>query len=77
MAAFCHMLPGWISAPQVEEADPLTVRSGGPSMTSETERVRRIWEKLAPRYDQNIACFERILFVGGGNGSAPEQPETS
>ena len=33
--------------------------------TSETERVRRIWEKLAPRYDQAIGFFERVLFSGG------------
>jgi len=33
--------------------------------TSETERVRRIWEKLAPRYDQAIGFFEKVLFSGG------------
>ena len=31
----------------------------------ETERVRRIWEKLAPRYDKDIKLFERVLFSGG------------
>src|SRR2546430_3503143 len=35
------------------------------SMTSETERVRRIWDKLAPRYDKDIKFFERVLFSGG------------
>jgi ubiquinone/menaquinone biosynthesis C-methylase UbiE len=32
---------------------------------AETERVRRIWEKLAPRYDKDIKLFERVLFAGG------------
>src|SRR5216684_5145003 len=31
----------------------------------ETERVRRIWERLAPRYDKDIKFFERVLFAGG------------
>ncbi|MDQ6772796.1 MAG: class I SAM-dependent methyltransferase [Candidatus Dormibacteraeota bacterium] len=31
----------------------------------ETERVRSIWEKTAPRYDKDIARFERFL-VGDG-----------
>ena len=35
------------------------------SMTSETERVRRIWDKLAPRYDRDIKFFEKVLFSGG------------
>jgi ubiquinone/menaquinone biosynthesis C-methylase UbiE len=34
-------------------------------LRTETERVRLIWEKLAPRYDTDIAFFERILFAGG------------
>src|SRR5207249_3535479 len=29
------------------------------------ERVRRIWDKLAPRYDKDIKFFEKILFSGG------------
>jgi len=33
--------------------------------TNETERVRRIWDKLAPRYDKDIKFFERVLFSGG------------
>src|SRR5438128_5615709 len=33
--------------------------------TSETERVRRIWEKLAPKYDKVIKLPERWLFAGG------------
>src|SRR5437016_5589622 len=33
--------------------------------TSENERVRRIQDKAAPRYDRQISFFERILFEGG------------
>src|SRR5437868_3820916 len=32
---------------------------------TETERVRRIWEKLAPKYDKLIKFPERWLFAGG------------
>jgi ubiquinone/menaquinone biosynthesis C-methylase UbiE len=32
---------------------------------AETERVRRIQDKEAPRYDRQISFFERILFGGG------------
>jgi ubiquinone/menaquinone biosynthesis C-methylase UbiE len=32
---------------------------------TETERVRRIQDKEAPRYDRQISFFERILFGGG------------
>jgi ubiquinone/menaquinone biosynthesis C-methylase UbiE len=35
------------------------------SLGPETERVRRIWEKLAPRYDKDIKLVERVLFAGG------------
>ena len=35
------------------------------NMIGETERVRRIWDKLAPRYDKDIKFFERVLFSGG------------
>jgi ubiquinone/menaquinone biosynthesis C-methylase UbiE len=38
---------------------------GEPTPEPETERVRRIWEKLAPRYDKDIMRFEKILFSGG------------
>ena len=31
----------------------------------ETERVRRLQDREAPRYDRNISIFERILFEGG------------
>lgn len=34
-------------------------------MSTETDRVRRIWEKLAPKYDTDITFFERVLFAGG------------
>lgn len=32
---------------------------------TETERVRRIQDKEAPRYDRQMGFFERILFAGG------------
>jgi ubiquinone/menaquinone biosynthesis C-methylase UbiE len=35
------------------------------STSSETDRVRRIQDKTAPRYDRQIRFFERILFGGG------------
>ena len=38
---------------------------GKRSRELETERVRHIWEKLAPRYDKDIKIFERLLFSGG------------
>jgi len=38
---------------------------GEPTAAPEIERVRRIWEKLAPRYDKDIMRFEKILFSGG------------
>lgn len=34
-------------------------------IAAETERVRRIWQKLAPKYDKDIALHERLLFAGG------------
>ena len=40
-------------------------RMGDRSPEPETERVRRIWEKLAPRYDKDIKVYEKILFAGG------------
>lgn len=35
------------------------------SASSETERVRRIWDRLAPSFDKRIGFFERLLFEGG------------
>jgi ubiquinone/menaquinone biosynthesis C-methylase UbiE len=35
-----------------------------PTLT-ETERVRRIQDKEAPRYDRQMGFFDRILFAGG------------
>jgi ubiquinone/menaquinone biosynthesis C-methylase UbiE len=32
---------------------------------AETERVRRIWEKDAPRYDRHIWFWEKLLFEDG------------
>jgi ubiquinone/menaquinone biosynthesis C-methylase UbiE len=34
-------------------------------VTVETERVREVQDKEAPRYDRQISFFERILFGGG------------
>jgi ubiquinone/menaquinone biosynthesis C-methylase UbiE len=42
--------------------------------TQETERVRRIQDKEASRYDRQISFFERILF-GGGREWACSQAE--
>jgi ubiquinone/menaquinone biosynthesis C-methylase UbiE len=33
--------------------------------SAETERVRAIQDKQAPRYDRQISYFERVLFAGG------------
>jgi ubiquinone/menaquinone biosynthesis C-methylase UbiE len=35
------------------------------SAATETERVRRVQDKAAPRYDRKISFFERVLFAGG------------
>jgi ubiquinone/menaquinone biosynthesis C-methylase UbiE len=35
------------------------------ALNAETERVRRIQDKTAPRYDRRIGFFERVLFGGG------------
>ncbi len=32
---------------------------------AELDRVRRIWARLAPRYDQKVRLPERLLFEGG------------
>jgi ubiquinone/menaquinone biosynthesis C-methylase UbiE/predicted ester cyclase len=37
----------------------------GPRLSDETERVRRLQDKEAPRYDRQISFFERTLFGGG------------
>jgi ubiquinone/menaquinone biosynthesis C-methylase UbiE len=33
--------------------------------TDETERVRRLWDRAAPRFDKSMGFFERVLFQGG------------
>ena len=33
--------------------------------SSETERVRAIWDRVAPKFDKRIGFFERLLFEGG------------
>jgi ubiquinone/menaquinone biosynthesis C-methylase UbiE/predicted ester cyclase len=35
-----------------------------PVPPSETERVRQIFDKQAPKYDQSMSRFERLLFAG-------------
>jgi ubiquinone/menaquinone biosynthesis C-methylase UbiE/predicted ester cyclase len=35
-----------------------------PLPPSETERVRRIFDKQAPKYDRSMSRFERLLFAG-------------
>jgi hypothetical protein len=34
-------------------------------VSGETERVRRIYDESAGRYDRQIGFFERLLFGGG------------
>src|SRR5207237_9765076 len=51
-------------ASQPDWSEPMS-QMGKRSRDLETERVRRIWEKLAPRYDNDIKIFERLLFSGG------------
>jgi ubiquinone/menaquinone biosynthesis C-methylase UbiE len=34
------------------------------SIPDETDRIRRIFDKQAPKYDRSMARFERILFAG-------------
>jgi len=41
------------------------VDRGEPVMSGETERVRRIYDESAGRYDRQIGFFERLLFGGG------------
>jgi ubiquinone/menaquinone biosynthesis C-methylase UbiE len=33
--------------------------------SAETERVREIWDKTAPRFDKQMAFWERVLFADG------------
>jgi ubiquinone/menaquinone biosynthesis C-methylase UbiE len=35
------------------------------TLSNETERVRRVYEKTAGNYDRQIRFFERVLFEGG------------
>jgi ubiquinone/menaquinone biosynthesis C-methylase UbiE len=37
----------------------------GDGVDRETERVRRIWEKIAGDYDRSISFMERLIFAGG------------
>jgi ubiquinone/menaquinone biosynthesis C-methylase UbiE len=40
-------------------------REKSQQLAAETERVRSVQDKEAPRYDRQISFFERILFSGG------------
>jgi ubiquinone/menaquinone biosynthesis C-methylase UbiE len=42
----------------------LTGQRAEAARLAERERVREIWAKFAPRYDRQIAFFERLLFGG-------------
>jgi ubiquinone/menaquinone biosynthesis C-methylase UbiE len=42
----------------------LSDRSGS-TVVDETERVRRLWEKQAPRFDRTMGFWEKVLFGGG------------
>ena len=35
------------------------------NQTAETERIRSLYEKDAPKYDRQMRMFERVLFSGG------------
>src|SRR5215208_3286491 len=35
------------------------------SVSEETERLKRVWEKEAPTYDRRMGFFERVLFGDG------------
>jgi ubiquinone/menaquinone biosynthesis C-methylase UbiE len=35
------------------------------TVSEETERLKRLWEKQAPRYDRSIAFWEKVLFGDG------------
>ncbi len=43
----------------------MTNRGQSEQLAAETERVRRVQGKEAPRYDRQISFFERVLFGGG------------
>ena len=35
------------------------------TFAKETERIKRIWENQAPRYDRSIVLWEKVLFADG------------
>jgi len=43
----------------------MAMDEGAGHRDQETERVRRLWAKLAPKYDRVIRLPERLLFEGG------------
>jgi hypothetical protein len=44
--------------------------AGRQTIEDETERVRRIQDKTAPRYDRQMSFFDRVLFADGGRVGA-------
>lgn len=44
---------------------PGTTSPSGAALSEETERVRRIEDRMAPRYDRVMGLWERVLFGGG------------
>jgi|1186.fasta_scaffold10376_2 ubiquinone/menaquinone biosynthesis C-methylase UbiE len=39
--------------------------AGRQTLTAETERVRAVQDKQAPRYDRQMSFYDRVLFAGG------------
>lgn len=37
----------------------------GSTVVDETERVRGLWNKAAPRFDRSMSFWEKVLFAGG------------
>jgi ubiquinone/menaquinone biosynthesis C-methylase UbiE len=37
----------------------------GSTVVNETERVRALWDKAAPRFDRMMGFWEKVLFAGG------------
>jgi hypothetical protein len=46
-----------------------TTNSRATAGETPTARQRRVWDKLAPSYDKQIASLERVQFGGGREGT--------
>src|SRR5204862_3689952 len=44
----------------------------GPAIETETDRVRQLMDKGAPRYDRQMNFFDRVLFGGGREWACSE-----